>query len=71
MALSSSTRQAIHKIRQQYKDPITNKPSFATDDAVIEFAIDYLYLNVLGDRQSITQWIDDSVAVNIHRTSAT
>ena len=43
MALSSSTRQIIRQIRSKYKDPITKKPSFATDDAVIEYAVEKLY----------------------------
>ena len=43
MALSSSTRQMIRKIRAKHKDPITKKPSFPTDEAVIEFAIEFLH----------------------------
>ncbi len=42
MALSASTRQIIRKIRSKYKDPVTKKPSFASDDAVIDYAIERL-----------------------------
>jgi hypothetical protein len=37
--LSSEARKIIRKIRETYKDPLTNKPSFKSDDEVIEFAI--------------------------------
>ena len=43
MTLSASTRSMIRQIRSKYKDPITKKPSFATDDAVIEYAVEKLY----------------------------
>jgi hypothetical protein len=43
MTLSVSTRQKIRQIRSKYKDQITKKPSFATDDAVIECAVEKLY----------------------------
>jgi len=37
--LSSETRRMIKKIIEKHKDPLTNKPSFKSDDEVIEFAI--------------------------------
>ena len=46
MTLSAPTRQMIRQIRSKYKDSITNKPSFASDEAVIDFAIEYLYRNL-------------------------
>lgn len=47
MALSASTRQIIRQIRSKYKDQITKKPSFASDDAVIEYAIERLYEDLM------------------------
>lgn len=47
MTLSASTRQMIRQIRGKYKDPITQKPSFATDDTVIEFAVGKLHADLM------------------------
>ena len=43
MTLSLATRQMIRQIRNKYKDPVTKKPSFASDDAVIDYAVEKLY----------------------------
>ena len=37
--LNSETRRTIRKIRDAYVDPLTKKPTFKSDDEVIEFAI--------------------------------
>ena len=42
--LSSATKKIIRKIREAYKDPFTKKPSFKSDDEVIEYAINSLDL---------------------------
>jgi len=52
MTLSASTRQKISQIRSKYKDPITKKPSFASDDAVINYAVERLYEDLMQKRQA-------------------
>ena len=46
--LSSETRRMIKKIREKYKDSLTKKPSFKSDDEVIEYAIQQLNRNLAG-----------------------
>ena len=41
--LSSETKRIIRKIRETYKDPFTKKPTFKSDDEVIEFAVSKLH----------------------------
>jgi hypothetical protein len=46
--LSSETKRILRKIRETYKDPLTKKPSFKSDDDVIEFAIHQLHGTLMG-----------------------
>ncbi len=41
--LSSETKRIIRKIREIYKDPLTKKPTFKSDDDVIEYAVASLW----------------------------
>jgi len=46
--LSSEAKRVIKKIRERYKDSLTKKPTFKSDEDVIEYAIQQLNRNLAG-----------------------
>jgi hypothetical protein len=46
--LSSDTRRIVRKIREKYKDSLTKKPTFKSDEQVIEYAVQQLNRNLAG-----------------------